>query len=410
MAEAVKKRGERLRSQVNNINLFYLIFILWNVVENLAITTFDNILGIKVSTINAINAFLILALLMLQIVFCQRYTLRQIVIILSITVPVVVSTLFSDINYILSAWMFIVASQNSDINKIVRIAYKILLCIMPIVLLSCVCGIIPDYTIYRGEVLRHSLGYIHPNVLGMKVFQAVIYHVFLHNGKENRFTNLIVVFIAIIFVYYVPNSQTPVVLLGGLLFLLSIYYLTKKYTLFMSIFGWVMIAAALIFNVGSVIFSIIGTDSHRILQILNRLMSTRLSQSHRVFLIYGSSLWGQKVYITEAERSSAGLSGFFYLDNTYMILLIKFGIVIYIIFSVVYLAMMIKLFKEKRYIMLIIYFVYSLYGIMEPSMYRFSYNTMLLLLGELLYKKNINDIGEKIGRKLRRYRIVYRKH
>ena len=85
-----------------------------------------------------------------------------------------------------------------------------------------------------------------------------------------------------------------------------------------------------------------------------------------------------------------------FLDNGYMALLLRYGIVAYCIFSVCYFFTMIYLRKKNQYYLLTILFVYALYGVMENGVYMVTHNIFLILFGNLLYQKVLEPGNSEI--------------
>lgn len=109
---------------------------------------------------------------------------------------------------------------------------------------------------------------------------------------------------------------------------------------------------------------------------LNRIFSGRLWFGHSAYLNFGINLLGQDISKLD----------WLTLDNAYMSLLIRYGIMGYSIFTIVYLATM----KYMKFIdsrMVIIMFAFSMYGCMESGFIGVGGNVFLLFIGMLLYKR-----------------------
>ena len=156
------------------LNDFYLfIFALWYSSEILYNSTLKNIMGLSIARFSDITTWIVFGLLLVQILFFQTYTKRELLIIVSITIPIVIATVLSGQRTFMSAWMFIVAARNVEFRRIIYAAYKILLIMIPMIVLLCLLGIIDNRILMRGSVRRFSLGFSHPNQLGLRIFQLV---------------------------------------------------------------------------------------------------------------------------------------------------------------------------------------------------------------------------------------------
>lgn len=338
---------------------------------------------------------------MAQIIFFQKYELQEVYIIILITIPIVISAALSAFFSLLSTWMFIVAAKESEFDKIVRIAYKILLIMIPMVILLHFLGFIDDYILVKNGMVRHSLGFSHPNVLGLQVFQLVACHCYI-NRKKIRVIDLIYLLIAVLFVYFVP-SQTSYICMAVLFLVLIINMIINKCRkIFLDIYMNCLFALTILFNFFSVLWSFIGVEWSPILIKINNFLSGRFSWCHKVFQIYGVSFWGQRIYVSTAERSQAGLSTYekLYLDNAYMTLILITGIISYVVFILLYYISMMYFEKRKYTVLFIIFTTYALYGVMERGLFLTTNNIFLVGISNVVFGKEILEIPIKRKRKI----------
>lgn len=363
---------------------YYIIFMVWFIADFLAQTMLFERNNIVNSKINGIIDIITLIMLIIVIIFFQSYTISQLALIISIAIPIVISALLSNSFKILSTYIFIVAAQNLNIRRLINDIYKVLLFLIPSTIILCLFGVLEDVTMYRDNMVRHSLGFSHPNVLGIVIFQFVICYIILHNGQKYR--QIFMTIFGITFVYLVPNSQTPTLLLAVILFILPIYYFIVDREKVGVLFRYILIAGAIVSNVLCVIFTIIDFSNRPFLALIRGFLSGRFSATRKAYVEYGIKLLGQVVYTSAEERQMIGLQGHLYLDTAYATLLIRYGLIVYIIFSVAYVIMMISQKNNKNDLILILLFVFSIYGITESSIYMIKYNFLLLYASELLYR------------------------
>lgn len=172
-------------------SLYMYIFIFWYSTEILFNSTLDNILGVSVDNISNLIAWMVFGLLMLQIILFQSYTKRELMIIVMITLPIVIATFLSGNRSLLSAWMFVVAAKNVDLDDVICVAYKILSIMIPVIAMLCLLGVIEDATLMRGTMRRYSLGFSHPNQLGLRIFQYIVCHCYVHKNRLGKLLSLI---------------------------------------------------------------------------------------------------------------------------------------------------------------------------------------------------------------------------
>ncbi len=386
-------------------NYFIYIFIFWYMAKIICSTTFETIGGIPVDTVSSMINYLVLVLLVIQMVFFQSYGQKEFVIIAVVSIPFLITAAVSRSFSLLSGWMFVVAAKDTSFEKIIKTVYRALLFTIFLVFVLYSCNILEDYTMVRGGAIRHSLGFSHPNQLGVRMFQLIACHCYLHRHKM-RAVDYGIAAAAAAFVYVVPNSQSSCMCIVVLALLLAIGRLLEKYKEGMLSFcGKGLTTAAALFNILSVLLSVIDVKSHDVLRQIDVWMSYRFSHSFEVLQVYGIPLWGQKVFLMEEERQKMGMmdgAGRLYLDNAYMSLFIKYGIVSYLIFSVAYLVLMNDCRKKKRYFTVSILFVYALYGIMENAVFMMSHNIFLLAFAGMMYERLSRIKDKKLCLKIQR--------
>ena len=151
-----------------------------------------------------------------------------------------------------------------------------------------------------------------------------------------------------------------------------------------------MLAGAFAVNIFSIILSFMDVMANSVLAKIDQWMTCRFSCGHRVLTMYGISFLGRKIYVSDEERKLAGIAEKLWLDNAYMSILLRQGVLVFLIFSVGYLWLMKYMAVQKRYVLLFILFLFSVYGIMEAGMYTLGQNVFLIFFADLLYRKRGN--------------------
>lgn len=142
-----------------------------------------------------------------------------------------------------------------------------------------------------------------------------------------------------------------------------------------------------ILNIFSIMFSYIDVGKNPILTKVDDWMSSRLSFCHKVWSLYGVTLFGQRIYVTEDERKIAGIGSRLWLDNAYVSMLLRYGILTFAIFSAGYLCLIKLALAQKEHMLAIILFLYALYGVMENGLYMITHNIFLITFAALLFRK-----------------------
>ncbi len=362
---------------------FDFIFILWFSTEIIFRSKYVDLINNIFPNIEKYINYIVLILLITQIVFFQKYTRKELYVIIPVSILIIVSAITSGINYLLSAWLFILGTKNTDIDKVIRSAYRILFVLIPIIILGNIVGIIPEVIQYRGSVVRHSLGFLHPNSLGLSLFQFMLCYCYI-KWEKIKWYNLLVIIGGAIFSKIVADSKTAtysMVLL--VLFILIFKILAYFKQNIKMVFSRVLQSISLIIGAGNIILSKIDVRNYVILQEIDMFLSQRFSMCHRVFKIFGETWLGNKLYISEKEREMVGIRTVLYLDSAYCNLWLRFGIIILILFLVAYFLLYNKV--DHSPVIVMILFIYSVYGVMEAGLIQMRNNVFLLMFSYLIY-------------------------
>ena len=344
----------------------YLIFILWFGSEILINTTMTKVLFWDVDAFDEVMAIIVFVLLLIQIAFFQKYTKSEMIIIFLISVLVAFAVINASNNSLMSTWLFVIASKYIDFDRIMLCAYIMLIVLSLAVIYLFFNGYINEVVVYRGQYLRHSWGFIHPNTLGVRVFQIVITHFYLRRNKLNVFDYSLII-IMVFFLYKIPNCQTACLALLVFMILLIIKRFFEMFENGITIFSKAVILLAILANLLSVLISIIGVEHNRILMELDRFMSSRFSLCHKVYLHYGITFLGQNLNLNRIVMKHKIIK--YYLDMAYMAMLLRYGVLVYFVFSALFIATMIVVYRNKQYMLIVILGTYAIYGIMENTFF-----------------------------------------
>ena len=172
---------EHLKIRIYDIFLPFYLF--WYATEIIANSTIMKIEYLPIKSIHFFFGCLILSFMVIQALCFQKYTLGEGIVVLIISIVIIISTVTSKDTRLLFSWLFVFTSKNTEIDVVIKKTYKILVIMTMIVIGLNIIGFLPDYTIYKWDKIRYSLGFAHPNQLGLRIGQIVICHFYLN--KDN---------------------------------------------------------------------------------------------------------------------------------------------------------------------------------------------------------------------------------
>lgn len=106
--------------KLNSQSLFYFCFGLWYIAEILFKST------LSLAAIENYVTYFVSFLLFIQIVFFQTYEPEELFKIVPMSIIIVIITINSSEFFILSAWLFVIAFKDADLDRAVGIAFKAL--------------------------------------------------------------------------------------------------------------------------------------------------------------------------------------------------------------------------------------------------------------------------------------------
>ena len=106
--------------KINSQTLFYFCFALWYGTEIIFKST------LSLPNIENYITYFVSFLLFIQIVFFQTYEPEELFKIVPMSIIIVIITINSSEFFILSAWLFVIAFKDADLDRAVGIAFKAL--------------------------------------------------------------------------------------------------------------------------------------------------------------------------------------------------------------------------------------------------------------------------------------------
>lgn len=334
--------------------------------------------------------FFAMCLLMLRVLLFQRMAPKEIIMVGLMTAVIWASSRHADNRTVLLAWLFIIAAKDQSFEELVRIAFWILLTTTVLLMVLSLTGIIGDNLVprfysdpSRPPTDRHSLGFSHPNSLGMAVLHIYACWLFLRRDKISWWDSAIAI-PCTIFVYLVPNSMSSCVCLLTLA-AFSLLCSLGLPTASRRMFGWLLAVIPILANAFCVLYSL-GFDSLPFARKLDGLLTLRLGFAFSIYSKFGISLLGT---ILPPMFSDVIIDGepFYmpWLDASYMDLLLRYGLLTYLLYSGLYAATAFRIRKSGNLMLLGILTVYAAHGIMENSLYILRFSIFPIAMAVVLY-------------------------
>lgn len=287
--------------------------------------------------------------------------------------------------------IFIYSARNMDVVKIFRISYRISLFMLLFIILSSYIGIIQNYISYSATRERQYLGFRYALYPSSIFCNIVFLKVYLE--KENiSWLTLGALLIGNYVLFQYTDSRLTFIL--GLLLLIVSAMMKKisaiKRLALNRMFLGIFFLAAL--------FSIYFTLNYNYLSDwqanLNEELGGRLALGYSTLKFYGYGLFGRQLSLVGNGLDEEGFlntATYDYVDNLYVLILLKAGIIFLIIFLISMTIIMRKIYRRKDSYLYIIFILLALHGVIDDLILLPQYNSFWLVIGALFVRKNFNS-------------------
>lgn len=365
------KAGIIMRIRLNKLTniMFYLSYFFF-----LLYAFFGTIEIFRVPLKSLTNISMVIIVISFLIQF-KRYNIKDFVIIFLLLMLSIVFVLKTN-NYVLMKLILIII-VSKDVNIYDRVSYdfKLRITFLIIMFIFYYLGISEDViALYNGKI-RHSIGFSNPNVLGMHIFILGMDFLYLKIKRLN-FSNMLFLLLLFILSYVYSGSRTIVLIL----FLSIILFLTYKYK--KAFFEkrtvrFFIINSPIILSIIVLIAYKLYINNNMIGIYIDKLLSGRLLNISFFDKNYPINFFGSNIAIANKSLDTA---------NAYV--LYAFGIFGMTLYIFGFRGLLKKLYDNKNITLLIIMFVFIIYGLSEKLWLFADCNIFITALSILIFNNN----------------------
>lgn len=278
----------------------------------------------------------------------------------------------------------ILASYDVYSDYIIKYTAKLQITLTCIIVALSVFGVTQNYIVGRGNIARHSLGFVYTTNLSQMVVFSTILTIYIKQFKTSV-TELIYIQLLNLLVYFLTNSRTEFILLESVIVMCTINVLktTNKLDgikrMLACFFAYTFPIYPIISFILVCLYPIGGVYDK-----LNSLLSNRLAQTYGVLSEYGISTFGKNIDfigngITDKLKHGYTIASN-YVDNEYIQLLFSNGYIFILAFILLLYFCLIYLYKKQDYKKLLICYIYLLFGILNPRIVNILYCPVMFIV------------------------------
>ena len=289
--------------------------------------------------------------------------------------------------------LFIYALRDVPFKKVAQTSLVVSTCLLFFIIVSAKVGIITNYIEVSGSRVRSYLGFryaLFPSMLLMDIVAIVFY---LKQNKIQYWKWLLLS----LSVYWVYDQTDSRLTFFSSCILLACSLLIKWFPELLSKLGYVFKAFKLTFIVNAIIsfwvsFTYLNSGYSFINDLLfkvNHMLGGRLYLANKSLNLYGFGLLGRPVEWYGNGLTVEGIRNYqtyyLYVDNLYVQVLQRFGLLILGLMLSVLTLTLSKVIKKRQWVLAFILIMMSFHSMIDDLNFYLHYNIFWILVGTLIY-------------------------
>jgi hypothetical protein len=358
--------------------LFFILFSLFLLFQFLSGTMF-NLFFPSHSFIYDVYIILAFLVLLKILLFNDFTSMTEFYLYVSVGLLILVGCRLANVYDIVYYYLFIVAAKDIDFDKILKTFIFVIGVSLIVTIISSQMGVIVDLTNSRNGSygLRFALGTVFATDLAARCFYLQLAYILLRKFRMTL-PEYIGAFMFTMLVYVWTDTRTDFLLMLLTIFLSVLYPLVKRAVEKIGDIG--MDFSALVFISIMIVASYFYNPDNKLMGILNRVLSTRLSVGHDAFTNYNVTMFGQFV----VQNGNGGIHPrflkYFFIDCSFLRILMMNGAVTFFITLLAIFAVFRKCMTKSAFSLAIAFFMVILSSLFDHHMMEISFNVMFLAL------------------------------
>lgn len=372
-------------------NCAFLTYVLISYVEHI------NLSDAAASTIEGVGDLLklpLLVLFFLLLLVCGRESWRRLVVSIVLVTLSGITWIVGGSSRLFWAVLVVLSAGKVRIRDLVRLVFAASLLVTGVTLLLWVTGFVGDAVEASSATReRFSLGFGHPNTLGLMLFTICVSFSLFRGYRAPIFQSLMCFTCAVV-TYIIPNSRTFAIALALWPVLLWALFLTKSRPRARFCFVALLGVGALVVIAGSLLSMVFFDGNNELWAKLDGVLSGRLWYQNRYYSLHPVSLFGHE-YSEFGTMVISGKESFFVVDNAFCHIYLRFGLVGTAIVLISLFALMKKSLHEGYSgTMIVGLFFFALLGAVEGCFMLVAHNIFLFSFSALASGEHLDVLDD----------------
>ncbi len=314
---------------------------------------------------------------------------KEIIMILLINGLGIISYFFSKSMSVLKITIILSAMKGRSIKNIFKALFSCGILVM-------ICNLIASTLFHSGDVFleedfgrggiekRYCLGFSHPNNISLFINIMLILFLYTYYNKIKTRKNKIICNISLILVlflvYYLTKSRTGLIMGIAIIFLFMVYKYGNKIKFIRNykfVIGIYIMILVFVFALQCI------PETSQLYEVADNILTGRIKFSGMMLERYGMTLLGQN--ISNMYDTYKGFSIFIALDQGIISSLLRYGILINLLFYIIQFVLIKKYCRQKKYDRIVIILVMVIYAITEDILFYPFTNIALLFISDLIF-------------------------
>lgn len=394
-----QKTKQIFNYQISGSQIYLATLAVYLVFAFLQNTTFEDYIGGHFYNIISYLAF---GVLILKIVFYDHYHLIANLFIISGFLFSIVVWRNSGANLILVMIAFILAAKNVSFDDIVKTYFNVNFWLLVVVIACSLLGVINNLSfVAQGRGTRYALGVIYPTDFAARILYLMLADAYLNFRNLNTTRYLVYVLIALACKQVTDARLNFYCML--LLIIVSAIAQVAEQNYQLQQHDWTNSIVYTYWTFTPILsaIAIFGTyfydPTNNIYSKIDGMLSGRLTFGSMALQRYSVNLFGTKIkehgYGNNMKLFHQGINSYFFIDSSYMRLLIIFGLVALVVFIGISIFISIKNTLYGYYALPTILLIVAFSSVVEQHFMELTYNPFLLAFIStiLLNRENIRE-------------------
>lgn len=370
--------------------LGYGLYIFWYILlETTTLSTrfqnnpyFNNLLNVE--------KIMILVVIIFFFIIINKIYVKQALFILMLLLFVSLIAYVSAFPSLIMTVLIMYAASYVNFKKIIKVDIITKVTAVTITIMLYYSGIISQVTNVRDDgLVRQSLGFSHPNIFAVFILGIALDYIYLRYNKFKIVDYFLVIGTTLIIGRLTDSRSTVLALFVSVILI----FMFKSFPNVVNskIISTILVYLVPIYMMASYFLMTKYTPMNPILRSIDKLTSLRITYGNAFYKLFGVSALGNRIENLDlgGVNSITGY-GSLILDNAYMSIILKFGILFTIVICLFFIVISKKAMKLNPALMILIVVV-ATHGLMETSFYSFQLNIIYLATSFLIKNNTVNS-------------------